>query len=241
MGLLVQLNAPSTCSTAPLNSMEHSSKNAPCPICERSKDDKCRFNENMIFCYCGDDFRPPSTLEQGDKILALGAYWRLVSFEAGFSDNSYLFIRCNESDLSESLSPLRARRKQRSGEDRLIPWQSEFNQTRRLLHRALAVQEFELLTTERLSYAKDVTEEALDACENLVLKISAYKARMALRKNTITALRIWRKTLQFRLRDIELFEKWALGVPASAPQRPSWLPAEPAPVVAAGTGDDCWF
>lgn len=221
--------------------MEHSSRNTPCPVCERFKDDKCRWGSDMIFCYCGDDFRPPSTLEQGGKILALGAYWRLVSLEAGFSDNSYLFIRCNESDLSESLSPLRARRKQRSGEDRLIPWQSEFNQTRRLLHRALAVQEFELLTTERLSYTKDVTEEALDTCESLLLKISAYKARMALRKNTIIALRIWRKTLQFRLRDIELFEKWALGVPASVPPRPSWLPAEPAPVAEAETDDDCWF
>lgn len=192
----------------------------------------------MIFCYCGDEFRPSSRLELGDKVEALGGYWRLVSFEAGFADNSYLFVRCEE---GHTLSPMRARKQKRSGQERLIPWYSDFAQVRRLLHQVLSVKEFEWLTLERFASGQELTEQALDTCEDLLLKISAYKNRMALRKNTITALRLWRKTLQFRLRDFVMFERAMLGVPAEPPARPSWLPVEPPAATEGETGDDCWF
>ena len=192
----------------------------------------------MIFCYCGDEFRPSSHLELGDKVPVLGSFWRLVSSEAGFADNSYLFIKCKEND---TFSPLRARKQKRSGEVKLIPWCSDFAQVRRLLHRALSVKEFECLTPERLGWGRELTEQALDTCEDLLLKISAYKNRMALKKNTITALRLWRKTLQFRLRDFMIFERAMLGVPAEPPARPSWLPVEPPAATDGEIGDDCWF
>jgi len=71
--------------------MNHSSKRNPCPICQRSTDDKCRWNDTRIYCYVGDSFAPPLRLALGDKIKIAGEQWRLFSYSAGFSQNSYGF------------------------------------------------------------------------------------------------------------------------------------------------------
>jgi hypothetical protein len=219
--------------------MQHSSRTNPCPVCLRDTDDKCRISDDMIFCYYGDSFHPPAHLEIGDKINVNGATWRLTSLEAGFSDNSYLFTRCIEE--AAAIAGLRDRRQKRNGTIKTVAWQPEFKKTRKLLHKALSVPEFERLNIDGLEAGRDATEEALEECENLLLKISAYKSRMILKKNTVLALRYWRKILQFRLRDFAAFEHRVLGVPFVPPERPAWLPAKPPTAEEAGTDDDCWF
>lgn len=71
--------------------MQHSSRKNPCPVCGRNTDDKCRKNSTRIFCYAGDSFSPPANLRLGDRIKIEGEHWRLLSYNAGFSQNSYVF------------------------------------------------------------------------------------------------------------------------------------------------------
>ena len=77
--------------------MNYSSKRLPCPVCQRCKDSKCRWNDTRIYCYVGDSFAPPLRLALGDKIKIAGEQWRLFSYESGFSQNSYGFA-LHESD-----------------------------------------------------------------------------------------------------------------------------------------------
>jgi hypothetical protein len=72
--------------------MKASSKKSPCPVCGRYTDDKCRSNDESILCYSGDKFGPSANLRKGDSIQALGKTWILISYNAGFSATSYLFV-----------------------------------------------------------------------------------------------------------------------------------------------------
>lgn len=78
--------------------MQHSSRKNPCPVCFRTKDDKCRISATRIFCYVGDSFSPPSSLRLGDLIKINGEQWKLISCNAGFSQNSYAFALAKEID-----------------------------------------------------------------------------------------------------------------------------------------------
>lgn len=71
--------------------MKHSSRRKPCPICGRNIDDKCRWNDEMIFCYNGDSFSPPHYLKIGDRIKVGGGDYALFSQVCGFAGNSYGF------------------------------------------------------------------------------------------------------------------------------------------------------
>ena len=71
--------------------MNHSSRNNPCPVCERNTDDKCRWNDEFILCYDGDSFAPPGHLRVGDKIKLNGQSFALCSTLSGFAGNSHCF------------------------------------------------------------------------------------------------------------------------------------------------------
>lgn len=78
--------------------MKHSSRRDSCPICSRNKDDKCRWNEEMIFCYDGTSFAPPQYLKLGDKVkVGLDSY-ALFSQACGFASNSYGFALIDDFD-----------------------------------------------------------------------------------------------------------------------------------------------
>ena len=78
--------------------MKHSSRHHPCPICGRDTDDKCRWNDEMIFCYNGDSFSPPHYLKTGDKIKVGLADYALFSQTCGFAGNSYGFALVDDFD-----------------------------------------------------------------------------------------------------------------------------------------------
>lgn len=78
--------------------MKHSSRRDSCPICSRNKDDKCRWNDEMIFCYDGNSFAPPQYLKLGDKVkVGLDSY-ALFSQACGFANNSYGFALVDDFD-----------------------------------------------------------------------------------------------------------------------------------------------
>jgi hypothetical protein len=78
--------------------MKHSSRRESCPICSRNTDDKCRWNDEMIFCYDGTSFAPPQYLRLGDKVkVGLDSY-ALFSQACGFANNSYGFALVDDFD-----------------------------------------------------------------------------------------------------------------------------------------------
>ena len=68
-----------------------SSRKNPCPICDRSKDDKCAWNSEVIHCYNGSSNYPPQNLKLGE-VVELDIPWALVKKNAGFSGNHWIFI-----------------------------------------------------------------------------------------------------------------------------------------------------
>jgi hypothetical protein len=78
--------------------MKHSSRREPCPICGRNTDDKCRWNDEMIFCYDGTSFAPPQHFKLGDKVkVGLDSY-ALFSQACVFAGNSYGFALVDDFD-----------------------------------------------------------------------------------------------------------------------------------------------
>ena len=89
-----------------------SSRKNPCPICDRSKDDKCAWNSEVIHCYNGVSNYPPRGIKLGEVFhVDYGSTrdWALVKKDAGFSGNHWIFIPdkpiCNAKPLIKKHVP----------------------------------------------------------------------------------------------------------------------------------------
>ena len=83
-----------------------SGRNNPCPICNRTKDDKCAWNSSVIHCYDGVTNYPPRNLKLGGIVqINHGSTrdWALVKKDAGFSGNHWIFIPNKPLDKSKPL------------------------------------------------------------------------------------------------------------------------------------------
>ena len=83
-----------------------SGKKNRCPICGRTKDDKCAFKSDTIHCYDGVTNYPPRNLKLGEIIhINYGSTrdWALVKKDAGFSGNHCIFIPNKPLDKSKPL------------------------------------------------------------------------------------------------------------------------------------------
>ena len=78
-----------------------SSRRNPCPICDRTKDGKCAYRENEIYCYVGTSNYPDRSLKIGEVFHTdwgtTGLHettrrWALVSKSGGWSGSHYVFI-----------------------------------------------------------------------------------------------------------------------------------------------------
>ena len=72
-----------------------SSRKNPCPICDRTKDDKCAWNSEVIHCYNGVSNYPPKGMKLGEVFHVDNGStrdWALVKKDAGFSGNHWIFI-----------------------------------------------------------------------------------------------------------------------------------------------------
>ena len=81
-------------------------RNNPCPICNRTKDDKCAWNSSVIHCYDGVTNYPPRNLKLGGIVqINYGSTrdWALVKKDAGFSGNHWIFIPNKPLDKSKPL------------------------------------------------------------------------------------------------------------------------------------------
>ena len=63
----------------------HSGRRTPCPVCGRTKDDDCRWNDEVILCHTGTDLNP------GDTITVAGKEWAFIHHKGGFSGSAAVF------------------------------------------------------------------------------------------------------------------------------------------------------
>ena len=158
--------------------MQHSSKHNPCPICGRDIDDKCRWNDSTILCYCGNSFHPPEHLALGQIILASGVNWKLISYYSGFAKSSYLFSKTDELSL---LSPLEKRKKliqvRQGAKEKTIEYKQKFVLVRKLLHKSLKICDLQLLTIDEIFDGRKLYENSGSCCSICCICSRLKKAR----------------------------------------------------------------
>jgi hypothetical protein len=65
--------------------VKSSGRNNPCPVCNRTKDTDCRWNDDVILCHSGTDLTPGSTVNIN------GAEWAFIHHKGGFSGIAAVF------------------------------------------------------------------------------------------------------------------------------------------------------
>ena len=65
--------------------MRSSGRNNPCPVCGRTKDTDCRWNDAKILCHTGTDLRP------GDTLTIARQKWAFIHHKGGFSGMAAVF------------------------------------------------------------------------------------------------------------------------------------------------------
>ena len=65
--------------------MKSSGRNNPCPVCNRTKDTDCRWNDDVILCHTGTDLTPGTTVNID------GAEWAFIHHKGGFSGIAAVF------------------------------------------------------------------------------------------------------------------------------------------------------
>ena len=65
--------------------MKSSGRNQPCPVCQRTKDSDCRWNDETILCHTGTD------LKSGDTITIGGQEWAFIHHNGGHSNRAAVF------------------------------------------------------------------------------------------------------------------------------------------------------
>ena len=145
---------------------KRSGKNNPCPICDRTNDDKCAWNDSVIHCYNGVSNYPPQDLKIGETFeMALSSItngkWALVKKNAGFSGNHWIFIPDKPKKYEKRLKVEKIS---------INKLNKLFNILSELVTEALRLDPM-LLTLEQLEEVSKKTDEALERT-NILLRLA---------------------------------------------------------------------
>ena len=191
--------------------MQHSSKKNPCPICQRIKDDKCRWDEEFILCYFGDEYAPPNKLSLGDTVKVDGLDWALVKTTAGFSGGSYCFVRhrplFNAAGLSTQERERELKRKITCAQGAEIA----FSDLRKIYQKCLGMPEPESMRLDEINFYKRISLKANMRARKLRRFISRNKRYVKRANYYSSALELWEKQSRYQLDGILYFERVYLG------------------------------
>jgi hypothetical protein len=200
--------------------MQSSSRKNPCPICDRNKDDKCRWSDDIIFCYFGDDFAPSENYSIGDVVDTGIGRWALVRKTAGFSGGSYCFIPHRPISLSTWVSR-KERNQARDERVRLIKGLAiAFADLRAIYKFSLSAPLLECLTIQEFNSYKLSAQKSVARIAALIRFILKNRSSLGPCKREMTALRIWKKQAAYQLADFLRFEDDCLGLSAMRKPQP---------------------
>jgi len=191
--------------------MNHSSRNAPCPICNRNTDDKCRWNDEFILCYDGDSFAPPQHLRIGDKIKVNTETFALCSTLSGFAGSSHCFALVD--DFNYRFLKYEDKRTYRVQCVRVM---KEFLQRKKSID--LSVKFIELndnlqaYRVDELLDVKLIAQKCKSQAEQLLLYASANKRYVVDYLSHVNAIFEAEKTAVDALYEIRIFETEWLGM-----------------------------
>lgn len=201
--------------------MEHSGKGKACIVCGRDKDDKCRWSDEIILCYSGDDFAPSSRFRVGDTLKTGGKEWALVNTSSGFAGASYLFIK-HRSNIPFSSLTMKERQKRIHRAARIDSgFLIAFAEIRRLYHFCLSVQAIEYMNAQEIKKIKLVTQKLMVRIKGLKRFLFNNRSEVANYRKYAAALKIWDKQVRYELDAIERFERLYLGAGKTISQA-SW-------------------
>ena len=142
--------------------MNRSSRQQPCPCCGRNVNGNCRWSDDLILCYQGDRFAPPSDLQIGDTITIDGESWALLRRDGGFSGMAAVFRphkprQPGEKDYSRRPRP---NRKLLSLQAKRSQWADAIEQFHDAFQLAWNIPDFYEATPDQLKAAEEVINDA---------------------------------------------------------------------------------
>ena len=192
--------------------MKHSSRKDPCPICNRDKDDKCRWNDFNIFCYYGNSFHPPSSLRIGDRIDVFGKSWKLVKLNGGFSGGSYIFAVANENETFRRQT--REEREQYRKQIDFVAHKSKklLSDLRAKVHQCLALKDFQTMNLDEIRKANLLLQLTVDDCDAALKFVLRNQRMIANSQKLRRAYLIWQKSMRYQKKSLDLFVAENLGI-----------------------------
>lgn len=197
--------------------MKASSKKSPCPVCGRHTDDKCRFNDESILCYSGDKFGPSGNLRKGDSIQAFGKAWILISYNAGFSATSYLFVI--DDGRYKKLSPQEKSQLNRKKVALARKAILAFREIEDNFFLFLAPRDLLSLAPDEIDYVETFGNKLIELCENLEDFLSLNRIHIKQLGAIRSRLRQMRGLLERLRGDLGHFRRQFLGESVQACSR----------------------
>jgi len=190
--------------------MNHSSRNTPCPICNRNTDDKCRWNNEFILCYDGDSFAPPQHLRVGDKIKVNAETFALCSTLSGFAGSSHCFALVD--DFNYRFLKYEDKRAYRTQCVRIM---KEFLQRKKLIDLSVKFiklnDNLQVYKLDELSDLKLIAQKCKSQTEQLLAYASANKRYVVDYLSRVNAIFEAEKIAIDALAEISGFEEICLG------------------------------
>ena len=190
--------------------MNYSRRGDPCPVCDRQKDNDCRWTNESIFCHLGSSHRPPTHLKLGDTLEIKGDKWALVSLSAGYDKNAFLFkphreiipISTNWEDLERQEFDLSVR---------IGCCEFYAGEFIELAQKALDVLEFETAGPDELKNSFKFIYSAESKGLELIKELQELAPREARLKTYLSIVKDLNKQLLYQRKDADQFRKNYLG------------------------------
>lgn len=184
----------------------HSSAKSPCPCCRRIKDDKCRWNEEFLFCYFGDLFHPPTNLQKGALVELGGISWKMIRQNGGFAGQSAVFCRSDKFDNSRQAF-VEYKRNGLSGAIGFYRiFYDKFYAARDQVKKIYAQKTFDLMTLSELEESWLLHSSCLQSIANAILASYSIHIKDSLIYSRRKALLHWEKAVNYQAASQKVFE-----------------------------------
>lgn len=191
--------------------MNHSSRNSPCPVCDRNTDDKCRWSDEFVLCYNGDSFAPPEFLRIGDKIRIDNKPFALCSTNSGFASNSYCFALVDEVEYRF----LKYDKRREFRRECVAAMKVFLRKKKKVFDAAEMIdldENLQALTLQELLTYKNATQKISNSIQTLIEHATSNKRYIVDYLSEVNAMLELQNKLSYALEEIDLFEKINLGI-----------------------------
>lgn len=188
--------------------MKSSGRNNPCPVCGRTKDADCRWNDDCIMCHTGTDLRP------GQTITIAGQPWAFIHGKGGFSGMAAVFKPHRKRDYSRTPS---SAQELLSRQTKRFQWASAIQEFHNTFQAAWDAPDFYNCTPQQLSAAATAITNAQDWGAALKTHLQTiWREHKDLEQLHRLRVEQQLRSIAFMAEDLRQFQQNDLGVPCPA-------------------------